>query len=158
MAMVASGATGAGISPAGAIPADESILSLNSDLVLDVPGGSTEQGVQLVQWEPHFGTNQEFTFYQFADNAYVIISTVSGLALDVAGNSMDDGAPVIQWPWSGTANQIWFDLPFGDSSVLVSASSGKVLDVSGASLDPGAPLIQFTWVGGLNQIWDRVVG
>lgn len=160
MAMMAAVPAGIGVSPAagGVItPVPEFVLSVNSELVMDIPGASTAQGTQLVQWEGHGGANQEWLLLPFGEGgAYVIVSSLTGMVVDVARASTADGAAVVQWPWAGTANQVWFVAPFGADWVFISASSGKVLDVTGASIDNGAPLIQFTWLGGLNQIWHRI--
>lgn len=155
MAMVVGAPAGVVVSPAagGGGPVPQFVIAYQSEKVMDVPGGSTAQGVQMVQWTAHGEPNQEWLFLPFG-SAHVVVSSLSGMVLDVSGASTADGAVVVQWPWAGTPNQVWFVAPFANTSVIISASSGKVLDVSGASLDDGAPLIQFSWLGGFNQLWD----
>lgn len=84
------------------------IYNKNSGLVLDVEGGSTSEGAQIIQFKEHLTNpdNQLWTFemISFTDDAarpataYLIKNKKSGMVLDVKGASNEDGAPVIQFP------------------------------------------------------------
>ncbi|WP_113705234.1 ThuA domain-containing protein [Nonomuraea lactucae] len=76
---------------------------------LDVPGGSTQLEVQLVQWTCHPDTaadqkNQRF-YANKAGDAWKVTSGVSGLCLDVKWVSQADDAPIIQWTCVNATNQ-----------------------------------------------------
>lgn len=87
-------------------------VSLNP-LVLDIEGGSQNNGARVILWGPHGGANQRFRLEQQSDGSYVIRAVHSGQVLDVSGGSRSDGAAVIQWPLHGGPNQRWFITPIG---------------------------------------------
>lgn len=90
------------------------IASLSANpLVVDIEGGSGNNGARAILWSPHGGANQRFRLEQQSDGSYVIRAVHSGQVLDVAGGSHNDGAAVIQWPLHGGANQRWFITPLG---------------------------------------------
>jgi hypothetical protein len=80
---------------------------------LDVPGGSTTEGVQLDQWTCNGGTNQEWaldavgSYTSASDKSYELTNLNSGQVVDVTGGSTTAGAAVDQWPTDGGANQKW---------------------------------------------------
>jgi hypothetical protein len=84
------------------------IYNKNSGLVLDVEGGSTAAGAQIIQFKEHLTNpdNQLWTFEEidFTNelakpvSAYLITNKKSGMVLDVKGASNENSAPVIQWP------------------------------------------------------------
>ena len=131
------------------------IGSVNSPLVLDVPAGSTQPGVQIQQWTANGGANQQWVFHHSPDNlGYFIFSVKSALVLDVPGWSNEPGTPIQQWIVDGGANQEWRIKAKGGSAFeIVSDSSGMVLDVPGFSTQPGAHIQQWPENGGANQLW-----
>ena len=96
----------------------------NPNLVLDIEGGSANQGAKLITWTYHGGENQRFRWVSnlvalntesflnlsFFCNRFnpqgFIVSAKSGLVLDVEGGP-NQGAKIIQWPAHGGANQRW---------------------------------------------------
>ncbi|MDQ4134368.1 MAG: RICIN domain-containing protein [Actinomycetota bacterium] len=84
------------------------IQSVNSGQVLDVSGGSTASGAELVQNPWSAALSQLWIPYPLGDTGYDILFNVkSGMVADVGGASQGNGAPVIQWAWNGGKNQIW---------------------------------------------------
>ncbi len=83
------------------------IISLFSGQALDVPGGSTENGITLDQWGYTGGSNQRWWVDQQADGSYKIWNVNSSAALDNSSSSVN-GHPLIQWGWSGGDQQRWF--------------------------------------------------
>ncbi len=135
-------------------PLRNNIVSVSSNMVVDVAGVSSEPGGRVIQWSQNGGPNQQWRFLALNADTFVVQSVNSGQVLDVAGASFADGAQVIQWPWNGGANQWWRFEPVGGGAFrLVSVSSGKVVDVAGVSFDEGGTVIQWPWNGGANQQW-----
>ncbi len=148
------------------------IISLNSNKVLDVNGGSLQNGAQIIQHDWWGGPNQIWFFdrqgtinlsrdIQHPDSpdfeVYKIRSLSSNKVLDVNGASLADGTPVIQQDWWGGANQLWYFCPIDNAGtfLLKSVLSTKVLDVNGASKGNGAILIEQAEHRGPNQRWRR---
>ncbi|GLZ29053.1 galactosylceramidase [Lentzea sp. NBRC 105346] len=78
------------------------LVNVGTGRALDVPGFSTTQGTQLVQWTVNPGANQQWTF-----SGNTLTNRHSGMLADVSGASTAENAPVIQWPSNGGANQQW---------------------------------------------------
>ncbi|HET6711446.1 RICIN domain-containing protein [Amycolatopsis sp.] len=78
-----------------------------SGKALDVNGASTTVGLQLQQWTPHGGTNQQWYLRPTGDGYYAIVSHDSGLVADVYGQATGDGAQVVQWSANSGPNQQW---------------------------------------------------
>ncbi len=131
------------------------IVNRNSGLVMDVSGGSTNAGAQVIQWTNHSGANQQWALVPDGSN-YQIKNRNSGLVLDVFGGSTNAGANVIQWTNHSGANQQWALVPDGGYDVIVNVNSFLVADVSGGSTNAGAHVIQWTFHNGLNQQWELV--
>ncbi|MFF5207776.1 ThuA domain-containing protein [Streptosporangium sp. NPDC000396] len=83
--------------------------NLKSGKCLDVPGGSTSPGTQLVQWTCHTASAPDLVNQRFSavatGEAYKVTSAASGLCVDVSGVSQADGAAVIQWNCVNADNQ-----------------------------------------------------
>jgi len=131
------------------------IVNRNSGLVMDVSGGSTNAGAQVIQWTNHSGLNQQWSLVPDGNN-YQIKNRNSGLVLDVFGGSKNAGANVIQWTNHNGLNQQWFLVPDGGYDLIVNVNSFLVADVSGGSTNAGAHVIQWTFHNGLNQQWELV--
>lgn len=109
-----------------------------------VPGATTSPGRQLIQWDCHGGTNQQFGVTHSGDGTDSYRSVASGLCLDIAGEFGDDGAALIQWTCHSGTNQRFAPTASGDGVVaLVAQSSGKCVDVPDATADAGARLQQW---------------
>ena len=133
-------------------PSFPMLLARNSGKCLDVSGGSTVDGANLIQWPCHGSDNQRWKV-QSTDDGYIMLqSKHSGKCLDVARESTVDGANMIQWSCHGRDNQKWKVEVTNDGFVMLqSKHSGKCLDVSGGSTVDGANLIQWPCHGSKNQ-------
>ncbi len=131
------------------------LVNVNSGKDLDVTGGSTADGAQVVQWTDHGGTNQQWNIIAVG-GSYKLVNVNSGKDLDVTGASTANGALVIQWTDHGGTNQQWNIIAVGGSYKLVNVNSGENLDVTGASTADGAQVIQWPNTGGANQLWNIV--
>ncbi|MFF8393655.1 RICIN domain-containing protein [Streptomyces sp. NPDC016172] len=78
---------------------------------LDVDGYKSTVGLQLKQWKPTGGTNQQWHLRPDDDGYFTIVSHDSGLAADVYGWDTGDGAKVVQWTAGTGANQQWQLVP-----------------------------------------------
>ncbi|MFJ9817663.1 RICIN domain-containing protein [Streptomyces sp. NPDC101151] len=87
------------------------LVNVGSNRALDVPGFSTTQGTQLVQWTVNGGANQQWTLGTASDGLRTLINRNSGLLADVSGASTAQDAPVIQWAANGGPHQQWQLVP-----------------------------------------------
>jgi len=130
------------------------VTAAHSGQVLDVTGGSLADGTQIIQWPPHGGDNQSWSFEPMGTGLYRIRSTISGKCLDVSGEDTANGAAVIQHDCHDRMNQRWrIQSATGGGVTITAEHSGKVLDIAAGSLANGAPLIQWLAHGGDNQRW-----
>ena len=130
------------------------ILNRNSSKTLDVSGGSTSNGGNIIQWDYSGGANQQWAITSTGDGYFSVMNKNSGKALDVNQGSVVAGTGIIQWDYSGNSNQQWriYDIGFGYYK-LYNKNSMQALDVNGGSADNGAPIIQWYWNCGGNQQW-----
>ena len=138
------------------------ILNVASGKALDVPGGSTANGVPIIQYQPHQGLNQQWELIRLYNGNYLIVNDASGKALDDPGGSKANGVSIIQYQLHGAPNQQWrlVHLPpgpvVGDNYRfnIINVASGKALDDPGGSKANGVQIIQYQPHQGLNQQWD----
>ncbi len=130
----------------------------NSGMCLDIQGGSTENGAQLIQFDCTNRPNQRFRFFRIAGNVYQIRAVHSDRCLDVWGGSIENGAQLIQFDCGNQANQrfrLLEDSPSaGLTSRIAAVHSGRCLDVRGASNANSAHVIQFDCGNQANQRFD----
>ncbi|WP_410812647.1 glycoside hydrolase family 97 catalytic domain-containing protein [Micromonospora sp. 067-2] len=125
-----------------------------SGKVLDVTGGSTADGADVVQYTDTDATNQQWRFVDAGGGYYRLLARHSGKALDVTGGSTADGADVVQWTDSGGQNQQWSVVDTTGGYVkLLNRRSAKALDVQDRSTADGGDVVQWTDNGGPNQQW-----
>ena len=120
-------------------------------LLLDVSGGSTSPGAQVIDWWANGGGNQVWTFYPVGNDVYEIANQNSGQCLTTDGIA---GHGVFQLPCAGAASQIWSTglTPTSVSAWTISNPwSGLYLDVSGNNPWPGTSLDVWYYNGGANQ-------
>ncbi|MCD9879953.1 RICIN domain-containing protein [Streptomyces guryensis] len=82
-----------------------------SGKALDVNGFSSTVGLQLQQWTPTGGTNQQWYLRPTGDGYFTIVSHDSGLVADDYGWDTGDGAKVVQYTAGGGINQQWQLVP-----------------------------------------------
>jgi len=131
------------------------IVNRNSGLVMDVSGGSTNAGAQVIQWTNHSGANQQWYLLPVG-NSFLIANRNSGMVLDVSGGSTNAGANLIQWGGTYGLSQRWFLVPDGGYDLIENVNSNLAADVSGGGTNAGAHMIQSTFNNGLSQQWELV--
>ncbi|MET7392899.1 RICIN domain-containing protein [Dactylosporangium sp. NPDC005572] len=125
-----------------ATPTGSALVSAASGRCLDVPGGSTANGVQPMIWDCSGAANQRWT--------------ADGQTLRSLGKCLDSptgataGAKVQLWDCHGGANQRWNRNANGTIS---NVQSGLCLDVSGNATANGTAVILWTCTAAANQRW-----
>ena len=133
------------------------LLNKNSGKVIDVGGGSTSAGANLIQWNDTAGQTQHWRWVAVGDGSYEIVNQNSGLLLDVTGGSTADGATIIQQSDSNSASQHWTLVVGANGSYKIkNMNSGKLLAVSGSSTTAGTQLVQTTDTNADSQLWQAV--
>jgi len=130
------------------------IVNRNSGKSIDVNGGSTNNGGNIIQWDYSGGNNQQWSFNATGNGYFSIVNRNSNKGLDVNGASTNAGAGIIQWDYSGGDNQQWqvTDVGFGYYKII-NKNSGQSLDVNGGATWNGGDIIQWYWNNGYNQQW-----
>ncbi|WP_209445768.1 glycosyl hydrolase family 95 catalytic domain-containing protein, partial [Paenibacillus etheri] len=138
-------------------PIDQKTFSLtvqNSQLNMDVDGGSSADGAKIIQWSAGKGLNQQWLFMRTDPGYYKIISQHSLKALIVEDASTVDGAGIIQKGYTNddTYNDEWSVVDVGDGYYqLKNRGSGKVIEIPGGSTTGGVQFVQNTAGTGSNQ-------
>lgn len=86
------------------------IRSVWSGKCLDITGGSSDNGANLIQYKCDTNSdNQKWRLYDANNGGIVIQAKHSGRVLDVKGASLSNGAEVVQWDFGGInqKNQVW---------------------------------------------------
>ncbi|KFI40536.1 1,4-beta-N-acetylmuramidase [Bifidobacterium actinocoloniiforme DSM 22766] len=128
--------------------------SINTGLVLDVPGGSMESGTRI-QIYPWNGTDaQLYTFKQVGNGIYEISNARSGNNLEIAGGQTQNAAPVQQYQLNGTQSQRWQVRNSGGGEFsFVGSLSNKAMDISGAQAVSGQQMQIYSQNGTAAQKW-----
>ncbi|QSB17120.1 RICIN domain-containing protein [Natronosporangium hydrolyticum] len=130
------------------------LISRHSGLAVDVAGGSTSAGAEVVQHSPGQQANQQFEFVPAGNGYYRIVARHSGMALDVYNWNPDNGAEIRQWHDLSGENQQWQIVDRGDGyASFINRFSGKALDLWEWATHSGARLSQYDSHGTWNQQW-----
>ena len=126
--------------------------------VLDVNGGGTKAGVNIIQWTSNGLDNQKWSLVPVAEDysgIYTIKSKKSGLVMDVNGGGKTEGTNIIQWSANGGLNQQWKFESLGNGYYKITSALNPTysLDVFGGGTTIGTRVIQWTYRGAANQQW-----
>ncbi len=100
--------------------------------VLDVYGGSKQDGANVQLWSPNCADNQRWKVTVDKLGYVTLANVASGKALDAFGGTGTQGDNVIQWTPTGGWNQKWIAVAEGDGVRLYSAvHRGICLDSCG---------------------------
>ncbi|MFF1785886.1 phosphatidylinositol-specific phospholipase C domain-containing protein [Kitasatospora sp. NPDC058243] len=116
--------------------------------VLDVPGGSTEAGAQVVTWGANGGGNQTWKMYRrTTENRFMFTNLNSFLVLD----KNRSGNQVAQYDFGGNANQEWIfeDADTGTVSIHNGMGNGCLTNAGHGSQVQVQPCTS----GDRNQMW-----
>jgi galactose oxidase len=130
------------------------IVAVHSGKCLSVPGGSSDDGLVVVQFDCVGVAHQRFTFVaQATAGQFRLEAQHSGKCLTVAAGSTELGARIVQQPCDGQVGQLFRQTAIGQ---LQAAHSGLCLDVSGASAISGAALQQWNCADEPNQQFQSI--
>jgi len=131
-------------------------VSVMSGLCLDVAGGSTAAGGDVIQFTCNGGPAQRWTVKRNLGDVITLRAAVSNMCLTVANNgSAAPGTNVQQEPCGGTTSgQEWKLRAMGlDTYELLQNGTTNCLDVAGGSTAPGGNVAQWTCNDLAPQIW-----
>ena len=128
---------------------------LDSNMVLDVSGGSYNNGANVQIWKNDNVQQKKFEIiYHSENNGYYEIKSVnSGKVLDIAGASTKNGANVQQYEPNGTEAQQWIIQRYGDGYCIASKLSGQYLDIAGGKISNGTNVQMYDGNDSLAQIF-----
>ncbi len=131
------------------------ISSVGSGKVLDVSGGSIDNGANVQQYSPNATLAQTIQLTWNSSNGYyTMLSAVSGKAIDVAAAQDANGANVQQYSSNSTSAQKWAAVVNADGTyTFLSAVGGKAIDVAGGSKASGANVQVYESNGTNAQKW-----
>ncbi len=128
------------------------LVNAGSGLAMDVAGGSTANGANVLQWTPNGGDNQTFTLRDLGNGYWSIRPSHSGRSLDVWEWSTKDGGTIKQWDYHGGNIQQWqLKQTDAGSFEIISRHSGKAVTVAGGQR--GSDVYQQTGSGSTYQRW-----
>jgi hypothetical protein len=131
------------------------LINVASGKVLDDPGGSTSDGVQIDQWQLDGGANQRWDLVGVGNGNVYIQNEASHLVLDNSF-STSDGTNIDQSQSYGGLNQQWHFVPSGNGEAIVNAYSNTVIGDPGFSNSNGTGIIQWQLNDGQNEQWTLV--
>lgn len=151
-------AWGADVQPA--ISGRYLIVNRNSGLVLEVPGGSTANGVQLDQSTYTGRLYQQWDVTPMSSTSggdysyFTMAAAHDGVTADLSNFSYANGDQVQQWNGGTNVVEQWyFQYTTNGYFKIRSRWSNKVVSVSGASKSSGAPMVQWDDTGTPAQQW-----
>ena len=137
-----------------ATPTAYNIVNRNSGKCLDVSGGSTADGGDVIQWTCNGGASQKWTFSDPGDESSKVTNVNSGKVLDVSNCGTTDGTNIQQWSWLNNKCQKWkLEYVTTDYVRIVNVNSGKVADVANCGTTDGTDVRQWSWLNNNCQLW-----
>ena len=128
------------------------IRNVNSGLVVDIPGGTSENSVGLQQWDDG-GIAHEFRAIR-KDDGYVFQSVQNGKVWDIYMGYTAEGTNLTQYDYNDSSAQHYKLINRGNGRYSIHpACSNLALDVYERSTENGGRIQQFTYHGGENQLW-----
>jgi len=141
-----------------ALDGDYYIKSVHSGLYLDIPNGSSSNGVLLQQWSYNGSHAQKFRLVSDGNGYYAILTGASGYksAVDVENFSTANGANIIQWEYWGGDCQKFQVVQVSNGVYAIKTkvtNNNSCLDVYNWSTSPGGRIAQWEYWGGACQLW-----
>lgn len=128
--------------------------SVNSNYVLDIPGGAASAGRKLQLYGVN-NTDAQVWRVSHDQNGFVVIASVKGCTLDVSGGNASNRNPVQLWSDNGTLAQRWIAIKETDGSyTLISAlNQSFAIDVSCGVAANGSAVQLYETNGTAAQRW-----
>ena len=124
---------------------NQEIVGTGSGRCVDVPNGSTTNGVQVQLYDCWGGTMQRWTYTSSKQ-----LMVYGNKCLDANGQGTSNGTTVIIWDCNGQANQQW---NLNSNGSISGVQSGLCLDAVGAGTGNGTKIQLYSCWGGSNQQW-----
>jgi hypothetical protein len=118
---------------------------------MDIPGGSTANGVVPQEYSGNRSAAQQFVFSKNTDGTWKITVKGTGKVLDVYGGSSANGARLNQYADNGSAAQKWTVQDNGDGSMRILSKVGTTISVNGGSSANGAKFQMWKFNGDKSQ-------
>lgn len=120
------------------------IMAKHSGRVLDVPGASTSDNVNIDQYSNWNVDNEKWQLESTGDGYFKISAKHSGKCMDVKSGSTANGTNVIQYSCGNGNNQRFQLLSQGEGYFAIQAKhSSQCLDIAGGAMGDGGLLIQW---------------
>lgn len=111
---------------------------LDTNYVLDISNGSTDDGANVWIWEKNGTPAQTFEVTHVSGGYYMIVNTNSGKAISTENGSTAAGANVCQYPIEFDITQFWKIESAGNGYYyIIGRGSLMYLDVDNANADSG---------------------
>jgi cytochrome c peroxidase len=132
------------------------IVNKNSGKCLDVNGGGTADGAQLIQWPSNGGDNQRWATVD-AGGGYKKLQVKFDSKFADNQGSTAQGALIVQWSSSASNNQQWTMTDRGSGYYSFTCRTGGLaMDITGGSTADAATVCQNTYTGAASQLWSLV--
>jgi hypothetical protein len=141
--------------PALSVGTAYTLSSLQSGLVLAVPGNATQAATVLTQEKPNGSAAQQWLLSASKiPGEYTLQATHTYQCMDVQNGNLSSGTPLIQYPCTGGGNESMTLAPNGNGAYVIRFhDSGLCADVTNGSFDAGAVIEQYACTAGKNQTW-----
>lgn len=130
--------------------------ALSSNRVLDISGGSVDNGANVQIYSSNGTAAQKFVVKKASDHEYLITSERSGKVLDVAGGYSSAGTNVWQYSKNNSNAQRWRFIDAGNGYYYIVSNLGTVLDVSNGSTANGTNVQTYTLNKTNSQKWKLI--
>ncbi|WP_049568384.1 RICIN domain-containing protein [Nocardiopsis sp. SBT366] len=129
------------------------LQSVHGDRVMDVAGGSDENGAPVHLWDRHDQAHQQWRFVHVEDDFYEIVGVGSGKLLEIpTDEAAQPGSALLSR--TGGDNQQWRVVESGDGEVrLLNRATGQALEGQGGAPDNGTLVAQGEDGGHPHQKW-----
>jgi alpha-galactosidase len=130
------------------------LLREGSRKCVDVAGGGSGDGTDIVQWTCHGGANQTFRVEDVGGGAVRLVDQGSQKCMDVDRSGTRDGTNIQLWTCNGTGAQSFVaEDQGGGVTRLRNTGSGKCVDVNGSSNADGGNVQLWTCNDSSAQRW-----
>lgn len=128
---------------------------LNSNYVLDVKDGHTNNGANIQLYENNDTAAQQFNVSHDSQGYVTFTNVKSGKVLDLSDAVVRNGGNIQQYKSNGTRAQKWIVKRDGDGYIIISAlNSNYVLDLHNAVVNNYRNIQLYSYNGTNAQRWD----
>lgn len=128
---------------------------LNSNYVLDVKDGHTNNGANIQLYENNDTAAQQFNVLHDSQGYVTFTNVKSGKVLDLNGAIVKDAGNIQQYTSNGTRAQKWIVKQDGNGYVVMSAiNPNYILDLNGGSVRNGSNIQLHSVTGSNSQRWN----